>query len=127
MKDSDLSPVGIEFDDACPNACLPVRPTNLPLQPIHAESSEMTSSQGESPQESASTKLAVALGSRPQTEPLETEETEPTEARIPRRAVSPEDPTEAEVEAHKLSGHACFRSWCRHCIRGRGCGPLTPV
>ena len=119
MKDKDLSPVGIEFTDARANAGLPLRPTTLPLQPIFPESSETTASPDKSPSRSASAELVVALGGQPQTEPL-MDETEPAEARVPRRAVSPEDPTNAEVEAHKLSGHACFRSWCRHCVRGRG-------
>ena len=120
MKDTDLSPVGIEFNDARTNAGLPIRPTTLPLQPIFPESSETAASNEESSSRSASAELVVALGGQPRTEPLNMEETEPTEARVPRRAVSPEDPTDAEVEAHKLSGHACFRSWCRHCVRGRG-------
>ena len=118
MKDTDLSPVCIEFV-ACTNAGLPVRPQALPLQPIHAESMGETEPRGESQTPSASSRLVEAL-SRPK-EPMEVEETEPTEARAPKRAVSPEDPTDAEIEAHKLSGHACFRSWCRHCVRGRGC------
>jgi cytochrome c5 len=69
---------------------------------------------------SASTKLAEALARPTSQDPLIAEEAEPTEARVPKSAVSPEDPTAAEVEAHRLSGHACFRSWCRHCIRGKG-------
>ena len=69
---------------------------------------------------SASTKLAEALARPTSQDPLIAEETEPTEARVPKSAVSPEDPTAAEVEAHRFSGHACFRSWCRHCVRGKG-------
>ena len=127
MKDKDLSPVRIEFTDARTNAGLPLRPTTLPLQPIFPESSETNASPDKSPSRSASAELVEALGGQPQTEPL-MDETEPTEARVPRRAVSPEDPTNAEVEAHKLSGHACFRSWCRHCVRGRGTeGPHSRV
>ena len=42
------------------------------------------------------------------------------EGRLPRRAVSPTDPSEMEVEDHRLTGHAVFRSWCPHCVRGRG-------
>ena len=113
-----LSPAGTEFT-ACPNAGLPVRPLTLQLQPIHAESSENPDLRGESSQPSASSRLAAALGN--QQAVMETEDAELTEARTPRRAVSPEDPSQAEVEAHKLSGHARFRSWCRHCVRGRGC------
>ena len=110
VKYTDLSPVRIEFAVACPNAGLPVRPTNLPLQPIHAESSETAEPRGESPTRSASAELVEALGRQPRTEPFDIEETEKTEARAPRPAVSPEDPTTAEIEAHKLSGHAFFRS-----------------
>ena len=32
---------------------------------------------------------------------------------------SPKEPTRAEVEAHRLT-HLPYRSWCRHCVRGRG-------
>ena len=77
---------------------------------------------------SASTRLAEALARQSSQEPLITEETESTEARAPKRAISPEDPTPAEVEEHKLSGHARFRSWCRHCVRGRDTeGPHSRV
>ena len=62
VKDTKLSPIGIEFADACPNAGLLARPTNLPLQPIHAESSETAESRGESPTRSASAELVEALG-----------------------------------------------------------------
>ena len=119
VKDYDLSPVGIEFTNACTNAGLPIRPTTLLLQPIHVESSETTAPPKGSPTRNASAELVPALGRKP-TEPLDLEETEHNEARAPRRVVSPEDPSDAEIEAHKLSGHACFRSWCRHCVRGRG-------
>ena len=73
------------------------------------------------PTVSASAELAAALGGRPQAEAqVAVEEAEAVAAREPRKAPSPSDPTADEVEAHKLSGHACFRSWCRHCVRGRG-------
>ena len=42
------------------------------------------------------------------------EEPEPTEARVLRRAVSPEDPTDAEVEAHKEHEPVCEESKCNH-------------
>ena len=70
---------------------------------------------------SASAELARALGRNPTGEMSEaTEEPEPVETRDARRAPTPLDPTAAEVENHKLTGHAVFRSWCRHCVRGRG-------
>ena len=33
---------------------------------------------------------------------------------------TPSQPSQSEVEDHELGGHILFRSWCRHCIRGRG-------
>ena len=36
-----------------------------------------------------------------------------------RKMRSPEMPSQAEVDVHELT-HVPFRSWCRHCIRGRG-------
>ena len=73
------------------------------------------------PTVSASAELAAELGGRPQAEATAAaEDAEAEAAREPRKAPSPSDPTADEVEAHKLSGHASFRSWCRHCVRGRG-------
>ena len=36
-----------------------------------------------------------------------------------KRMQSPVKPSDAEVAAHELT-HLPFRSWCRHCVRGRG-------
>ena len=36
-----------------------------------------------------------------------------------RKLHDPKLPSKAEVEAHNLT-HLPFRSWCRHCVRGRG-------
>ena len=41
------------------------------------------------------------------------------EMSAPRRQRTPVEPTSAEKEEHEIAGHACFRAWCRHCIRGR--------
>ena len=35
---------------------------------------------------------------------------------------SPEDPTPAEVEEHESTGHVQYRTWCKHCVAGRGVG-----
>ena len=32
----------------------------------------------------------------------------------------PTDPSPQERREHELMGHVQFRSWCRHCVRGRG-------
>ena len=37
-------------------------------------------------------------------------------ARVPRAVVPP---TADEVEQHVATGHATYRSWCRHCLAGR--------
>ena len=120
MRDTDLSRVGIEFN-ALHNAGLLVRPPFSPSLEINTDSEVVAITEGEPPALSASAKLIAALSAPSSDEPMQEEENEPTEARAPRKAISPTDPSEAEVEAHKLSGHACFRSWCRHCIRGKGC------
>ena len=39
--------------------------------------------------------------------------------RRPKRRREPKEPTEAEREEHEMT-HIPFRSWCRHCVRGRG-------
>ena len=38
---------------------------------------------------------------------------------VPARS-SPCDPTHREVEEHRLTGHAVYRSWCKWCVTGRG-------
>jgi hypothetical protein len=37
-----------------------------------------------------------------------------------RKLHDPKLPNEQEVKEHSLSGHMPFRSWCPHCVRGRG-------
>ena len=32
----------------------------------------------------------------------------------------PEQPTDAEVQEHEISGHEPYRRWCRACVAGRG-------
>ena len=45
---------------------------------------------------------------------------EAAEEMLPPRGVhDPSSPSVSEREAHQLAGHAVYRSWCRHCIRGR--------
>ena len=120
MNERGHPPAGIEFT-SCTDAGLPVRPDTLPLNPfVEDVGSEDPGGNGISSSVSASADLATALGGRPLEEQCDTDEVEPFEARAPRRAISPLDPTAAEVEEHKLSCHARFRSWCRHCVRGRG-------
>ena len=39
--------------------------------------------------------------------------------RVPRKMPDPKVPTLAEVEEHNMT-HLPYRSWCTHCVRGRG-------
>ena len=32
----------------------------------------------------------------------------------------PAKPTQAEQVEHHATGHAAYRSWCEHCVKGRG-------
>ena len=50
---------------------------------------------------------------------VETSDSEVEEARAVRRPHDPGRPTRKEIEEH-LPLHWPFRSWCRHCVRGRG-------
>ena len=57
-----------------------------------------------------------------QDEVIELEGDEEEEECAPRRtAPEPGDPTEEEAEAHRVD-HLPFRSWCQHCVAGRGTG-----
>ena len=40
-------------------------------------------------------------------------------ARVPKQVADPKLPGEDEVRAHELT-HLPYRSWCAHCIRGKG-------
>ena len=42
------------------------------------------------------------------------------EFRRVKKIVDPKMPTKSEKENHELAGHLPFRSWCEHCIRGKG-------
>ena len=47
------------------------------------------------------------------------EEEEESGARKPVKMQDPKEPSEEERREHELT-HLPFRSWCRHCVRGRG-------
>ena len=55
----------------------------------------------------------------PQPEAREDPEEGREEVRVPRTPPSPGKPTERERRAHNVT-HYPYRSWCRHCARGRG-------
>ena len=47
------------------------------------------------------------------------EEGDDQSKRAPKKIADPRMPTSAEVEDHNLT-HLPYRSWCVHCVRGRG-------
>jgi hypothetical protein len=44
------------------------------------------------------------------------------EAQAARVQRDPGQPTRAEKEDHEVTGHVSFRTWCKHCLAGRGRG-----
>ena len=45
---------------------------------------------------------------------------EGTEALLPKPRKAPNAPSAEAVTAHRMRGHAVYRSWCRECVQGRG-------
>jgi hypothetical protein len=50
-------------------------------------------------------------------EEAEEEGGEQVRVKLPR---TPSTPTAIEIQEHLLTGHAVYRSWCPHCVRGKG-------
>ena len=38
------------------------------------------------------------------------------EAMVPRVPNRPPEPSARQIAEHELTGHAVYRSWCRHCV-----------
>ena len=57
---------------------------------------------------------------RPEGVPEREEESE--EIAPPALVYAPANPTRAEVDEHESTGHVQYRTWCRHCVAGRGLG-----
>ena len=66
-------------------------------------------------------KAAISSGQALPTGDVEEVHAEEPESGIrkPIKMASPKLPSELEIEEHELS-HVPYRSWCRHCVRGRG-------
>ena len=41
------------------------------------------------------------------------------EAMVPRMPILPPQPSARQIAEHELTGHAVYRSWCRHCVARR--------
>ena len=48
------------------------------------------------------------------------------ELRKPKPAARPQTPTKEEVHEHEVT-HLPYRSWCKHCLRGRGVSAPHPT
>lgn len=59
-------------------------------------------------------------GAENETDDIEAEEAD-NEVRLPVRVHDPMLPNRADIDQHNLT-HVPFRSWCEHCVRGRGEG-----
>ena len=42
------------------------------------------------------------------------------EAMVPRVPNLPPEPSARQIVEHELTGHAVYRSWCRHCVASKG-------
>ena len=42
------------------------------------------------------------------------------EAMVPRVPNLPPEPSARQISEHELTGHAVYRSWCRHCVASKG-------
>ena len=60
-----------------------------------------------------------AEGARVEGEPIHEDQPEEEEVRKVRSPMIPNTPSREEVRLHRLT-HRPFRSWCPHCIRGKG-------
>ena len=50
---------------------------------------------------------------------VDVEPSEDEGRRVPRKVAEPRMPTQVEIEEHNIT-HLPYRSWCIHCVRGRG-------
>ena len=42
------------------------------------------------------------------------------ELMVPRVPNLPPEPSARQIAEHELTGHAVYRSWCRHCVASKG-------
>ena len=42
------------------------------------------------------------------------------ELMVPRVPSLPPEPSARQIAEHELTGHAVYRSWCRHCVASKG-------
>ena len=43
-----------------------------------------------------------------------------SEAVAPKHLKRPDQPTQTEIDEHRRASHIPYRSWCKHCVEGRG-------
>ena len=63
---------------------------------------------------------APPVGAADEVDAAEGEADAGQEAQVPKPRKAPHAPSAEMVAAHRMSGHAVYRSWCRECVQGRG-------
>ena len=53
-------------------------------------------------------------------EPVRDDATDGEELMVPRAPNLPPEPSARQIVEHELTGHAVYRSWCRHCVASEG-------
>ena len=88
-------------------------------RPAHTVCSKGAGDEGEERKEGKTVRFELNSGEVEVKTDVSDEEHQEIGKRAPKRAADPRVPTEAEVREHNLT-HVPCRSWCVHCVRGRG-------
>ena len=53
-------------------------------------------------------------------DPMRDDAMDGEELMVPRVPNLPPEPSARQIAEHELTGHAVYRSWCRHCVASKG-------
>ena len=53
-------------------------------------------------------------------DPMRDDAMDGEELMVPRVPNLPPEPSARQIAEHELTGHALYRSWCRHCVASKG-------
>ena len=53
-------------------------------------------------------------------DPMRDDAMDREELMVPRVPILPPEPSARQIAEHELTGHAVYRSWCRHCVASKG-------
>ena len=57
-------------------------------------------------------------------DPMRDDAMDGEELMVPRVPNLPLEPSARQIAEHELTGHAVYRSWCRHCVASKGRAPV---